>query len=289
MRHTWRILRVEGFRLWRGRLWVWALVLVAAIASLRVVAEYAGVAAERAAAVQEALAEGRPAPPTADAPNAYGPFVDGWLAGLTVATLLLLVASSRGLASDAHDGLLRLAVTRSTPRGALVTGRVLLGFPLTVAAAAATGLAAYATAAALFEFGPIVEDGYELIGVDELRGEIGRAALAVLPAMFAAWCFGLVVSSASRSGATGVVAALALFFGFDLFKDVLGDAQYWAFASFCPSLVDSSAMGEAALAARGFSDAGFPAHVVTLNSLVPLPQAVLFVLVAVVVIRRRGL
>lgn len=288
MTATWTVLRAEAYRIWYGRLWIVGLVALAAVAALRVIAERVSVAAAHATAVQEALSSGRPTP-EAVTPNAYGPFVDGWLAGLTVATLLLLILSARGLASDAQDGLLRIATTRSTPRGALVTGRVLLGLPLALGALVVTGLAAYATSAALFAFGPIVEDGYTLVSVSEIHAEITSAALAVAPAMFAAWCFGLFVSSASRTGTTGVSVVLAVFLAFDLFKDVLGDAQYWAFASFCPSFVDSSAMGEAALAARGFSDAGFPAHVASLNSIVPLPQAMLFVVGAVLVMRRRGL
>ncbi len=289
MNHTWRILRAETYRLWRGRVWMWGLVALVAVSALRVLAERAGAAATHAAAVQKALSAGRPAPQVPDVANAYGPFVDGWLAGLTVATLLLLIASSRSLAADANSGILRLATTRSSPRGALVTGRALLGIPLTVVAALISGLASWATAELLFEFGPIVEDGYELMSVAEIHGEIAAAAMSVLPALFAAWCFGLFISCCCRTGAAAVSAGLGVFLAFDLFKDVLGEARYWVFAAFTPSFVDSSAMAEAALAARGFSDAGFSAHVASLSTVVPLPQAALLIVAAIVVIRRRGL
>ena len=221
MKHMWRIFEAEAYRLWHGWLWLVAALTLALVAALRVVAESVQAVAAHAAAVQKALANGRTAPEMEGVGNAYGPFVDGWLAGLTVATLLLLIASSRGLASDASSGLLRLATTRSTPRGALVTGRALLGVPITVGAVLVTGVASWAAASVLFDFGPIVEDGYELMSVDEIHGEIATAALSVVPALFAAWCFGLLISSSFRTGATALSVGLAAFLGFDLFKGVL--------------------------------------------------------------------
>ena len=76
---------------------------------------------------------------------------------------------------------------------------------------------------------------------------------------------------------------------FDLFKEVLGDHQYWLFAAYVPSLVDTSAMHEMTGLARGFSDAGFPDDLLRMNHVLPLPQALVLTLAACLVLSRRSL
>jgi hypothetical protein len=123
----------------------------------------------------------------------------------------------------------------------------------------------------------------------ELRGELTLAISAAAPAMLALYAFGLVISSSGRSAVGCVSVALALFLGFDLFKEVLGDNRYWVFAAYVPSLVDTSAMGEMAGLARGFSDAGFPAPLQRMNFITTSIETVLFVVVGCLILRRRAL
>src|SRR6185503_13053138 len=180
-----------------------------------------------ATAVQRALSQDRPAPPPPGPGNAWSPFVDGWLTGLTVATLLLLIASARSLAGDREAGLLRVARTRSVSRAGLVLGRAMHGLILVLGAFAVTGLGAFFAAQALFVFGPIMEGSYQIFSQEELRTEMIAALNATWPPLLATWAFGLCISTLVR-GATGAVsAALALYLGFDLFKEVLGGRQYW--------------------------------------------------------------
>lgn len=289
MSGCWRVFRAELYRLVRSRALLFSALFVAAVAALRVHGEQVLQRAGHAAAVQKALSRGAEAPPAPDAANAYAPWVEGWVSGLTVGTLLLLVLAARSLAADRESGVLRLARTRSAGRGALVAGRLLLGVPLVLGLVAVTGLASWATAAALFEFGDLVEHGYTILTAAELDAELTRSVAAVLPPLFALWAFGLALSAVIRSPTAAVGACLAAYLGFDLFKAVLGEGQWWVFASFAPSFVDGSALHEMAGVARGLSDMGYGEARLMMNWTLPLPQALLLGAVAWVATWRRAL
>ena len=289
MRGTWLTLRAEAFRLRRSRSTWLALTFLILVSAARVFAARVAEGVARA----EALAGGRLAAAGEESAGlasgrGWAPLVDGWRTGLSAATLLLLLHAARTIAADRESGVLRLALTRSASRGAVVLARALLALLLLVAAFFACGLGAFAAAAAFFDFGPLVEDGYEFLTTAELRGELTVAALAALPPLIATYSFGLLVSAANRSAAASVGVALSLFLSFDLFKEALGEAQYWVFASFVPSFVDGSALREMSGLARGFSDAGFPSEILHRNMLLPWPQAAVFVALACWIVARRS-
>jgi len=289
VRGSLRVFRAEGARLLQARLLFVAAAGVAGVSVLRVWGERVSLAAARNAAVQRALSRGAEAPPDAGPSNAWSPWIEGWSAGLTLGTLLMLVLASRSLAGDREAGLLPLATTRSVSRGGLVLGRALLGVPLVLGLLLITGLASWIAANAWFQFGPLVEHGYQILSADELSYETSRAALASVGPLLGLWAFGLAVSSFTTSSAVAVGLTLTGFLGFDLFKQVLGDGQRWVFASFAPSLVDSSAMEELTQVARGLSDAGFTQRLWAMNMILPWPQAALLLALAWVVTARRSL
>lgn len=280
-----RVFRAEGYRLLRARASGAILVALFAVSGLRVVASWIALGTERA----ERVAEGRAPLTTAQSGDAWAPFVEGWRAGLILVALVLLIHAARGLAGDRRRGLLRLALTRGASRVSLVLGRVLLAPFLIVVLVAVTGAGAYLGAHFLFDFGPLVEDGYELLSVAELTRELRLAILVTLPPLLALYAFGIVVSSMCRTAAQAVGLSLTLFLAFDLFKEALGQAQYWVFAAFTPSFLDGSAMNEMAGMARGFSDAGFSAELVRMNLWLPLPEAAILVVLASLVLSRRSL
>jgi len=289
MRGTLSVFSAETYRLARSPVALASALFLMILAALRVVAARAADAAAHARAVQQALADNRSPPDVPALGNAYAPLVDGWVTGLTVGTLLLVIHGARTVASDRRQGLLRLASTRSVTRGGLVLGRVLLGLPLCLAVVALSGLGAWLAADQLFAFGPLVEYGYELKSAEELDAELWRSVLATVPPLLATWTFALAVSSACRTPAGAVGGALAAYLGFDLFKDVLGQGQYWVFAAFNPSFVDRSAMHEMAGVARGLSDAGYTEALLRMNLTLPWPQALLLVALACWIVSRRSL
>ncbi|MED5329867.1 MAG: ABC transporter permease subunit [Planctomycetota bacterium] len=289
MKGTLIVFRSEWYRLTRTRATLFAAFFVASVASLRVFAAWVAHQATHTAAVKKALAAGREVPEILGPGNAFAPFFDGWLAGLTVGTLLLLIFSSRALASDLEAGMLRLSRTRTCSRSSLVLGRALLGVPLVLATLIISALAAAGTASLFFDYGPFIEYGDVLVTMEELQGEVRHSFLTALAPLLATWTFGLLVSSMSRSGTSAVGAGIAVYLAFDLFKEVLGKSQYWIFAAFNPSFVDNSYMKEAASMAEGYSDAGFSEGLYLQNLVIPWPEAILFVSLASFVIYRRRL
>lgn len=289
MSGTLRVFRAELYRLMRSRLAWFALVAVALIAAVRVFAAHVADRTQHSRAVSEALLSGRAIPEAPLPGNAYAPLVEGWLAGLTLGTLLLLIYSARSIAGDREAGILRLARTRSASRSALVLGRFLVGPLLVLALIAVSGLGAWLASSTFFEFGPLVEDGYELFAEADLLSELSTALLATIPPLIATYAFGLFISSVGRTGTGAVGFCLAAFLGFDLFKGVIGDSQVWIFASFTPSLIDKSCMKEMAGIAAGYSDSGYTEFVLHMNYIVPWPEAVLLLALACWIVSRRSL
>lgn len=221
--------------------------------------------------------------------EAWAPFVDGWSVGLTLGTLFLLAFAARAMAGDREAGVLRLAATRSASRPALVLGRALLGIPAVLSVLFVTGLGAWFVAVWAADFGPLVEDGYELYAAEELRAEVARTALATLPALFTTFVFGLLVGALAPSASSAVLTSLGAFLAFDLFKEGIGEGAAWCFAYHVPSTFDTSLWEELAGVARGFSDAVLSDSALRAAWIAPWPALFLFLLLAVVAMRRRAL
>lgn len=289
MKGTLRVLSAEWYRARHSRVLLGATVFLALVAALRVGAAVLADQATYADAVRRALSQDRPVPPPPGPGNAWAPFVDGWRAGLTVATLLLLIASARCLAGDREAGLLRVARTRVASRTGLVLGRALLGLLLVAGAVAVTAAGAWLAATAFYDFGPVTEGSYEIWSQAEMQEELVLALKATLPPLLATWAFGLCVSALVRGGTGAVSGALAVYLGFDLFKEVLGPNQYLVFAAFNPSFVDNSCLAELSGLARGMSDAGYGEALYAQNLWLPWPWAAGMLALACVVMRRRAL
>ncbi|MFT7677816.1 MAG: ABC-type transport system involved in multi-copper enzyme maturation permease subunit [Planctomycetota bacterium] len=276
MTGTWRVVRAEGIRLVTSRAaWV-AVLLVLLLSAARTGLEISIIDNQN-----NGLDRGR----------GWAPLVDGLRAGLTLSTLLLIASAAKGLAGDLESGLVRLSVTRSTSRAALVFGRFLIGIPaLLTLVLAATG-AAFVTAWLQLDFGPLAEDGYEMFSAMEVGTELLQAWLGVLPAMLSAWAFGLLVGACSRSAAGAVATSLGLLITFDLLKDSLGPLARFSFAYHAPTLVDSQESGLLGVSqlARGFSDGGVSESMLRMAYTLPWPQTLLLVLLAALVVRKRAL
>ena len=81
------------------------LIVLLIVSFLRVLAAHLSIRAAQTARVQKAIMEGREIPEAPPIENAYGPWVDGWVTGLTVGVLLLLVHAARSLASGRSSNL----------------------------------------------------------------------------------------------------------------------------------------------------------------------------------------
>lgn len=275
MRGTWLVFRAELGRTCATRsTWIIA-VLLALLAYLRALASVAASASSTSGAVSSGAA--------------WAPLADGWRAGLVLGALVLLTVGARSLAGDCESGVLRMAVTRTASRSAAVLGRLALAPVLIVWILTMTGISAWLATQRAGDFGPLIEDGYELLSTAELRAEFLRALVATLPALFATFALGLFVSSLARTATSSVAFAMGVFLAFDLFKDALGDGRFGFFPSFVPTLADTSPWAELAGIARGFSDSGYSEALWRQSLIVPGPEALLLALGACWVLSRRAL
>lgn len=259
------------------------------LAFLRVVFEYLKDRAAWAEKVQAALLRGANPPESPPIGNAFGPWIDGWRTGIALGAILLLVFAARSLAGDDERGLARIQLTRGASRFSATSARMLVGMLLIPIVVAIAGFGSFSAAALFFRFEALVQDGYELASVDVLTSEITVAVLASLPPLIATFAFGLFVSSWSRTSAAALVVALLALLGFDLFREVLGEAQYWVFPAYTPSFVDKSCLREASGVARGFFDRGYTDVLLRWNFLFPTAQALVLFLASLFFYKRRAL
>ncbi len=218
--------------------------------------------------------------------NAYGYFVDGLLLGLMILGLLIVGLAAYSISIDRDTGQLRHLVIRRISRPAIVLGKLLYLHLLALLAIGCLALASYGVSASLWEFGPIVEDGFVLISEPEIHQEIGlglRLALLPLPTAIA---FGVLVSVITQTPTQAISIALGITLAIDVFKSSLGDMAYYIYASFQPSLLDQSYLNDVSRLVRGFSDVLVDNRFLEMNTWVPLPTALIFAVAAVLIIRK---
>ena len=151
----------------------------------------------------------------------YAAFVDGSATGLTICYLLLVALAAHSLSFERDQGVIRHVLIRRVSRRALVVARFCSLTAVGGLFTLVVFVASWCAASLFYEFAPVVEDGYEIIGVAEMRAEILvglKLALVPLPAVVA---FGIFVSTWARSAAAAVGVAFGATLGLDLFKGLL--------------------------------------------------------------------
>ncbi len=221
------------------------------------------------------------------ASQGYGFWVDALVTGFTSLSLLAIAQAAYGLASERDSGALRHLLIRRASRSTLVLSKLIALHLLLLAALLLLVFGSWGLSAALWELGPIIEDGYELISEGEIREEIHLGLkLAILP-LPAAIAFGLLISVLAQSATQALTLALGATLAFDVFKASLGDAAGYVFANFLPSLIDASYLGDVARLARGYSDVLIDERLLELNTWMPLPAFILCLGLSLVVLKRK--
>ncbi len=220
--------------------------------------------------------------------NAWGQLVDSFSVGLTFLTLSMLAYAAWSFANDADTGVIRHALIRRVSRPWYVVAKLVNIHLLALCTLALLSISIVIISALLWDFGPVVEDGYELISSAEIQEEVMLGLrLAILP-LPAALAFGLLVSVLAQSATQAVTSALGLSLAFDVFKGVLGERAYYVYASFQPSLIDQSYLQDVSRLVRGYSDVMIDTQMLQLNEWVPIPQMALFVVIALLVVQRKS-
>ena len=223
------------------------------------------------------------------ATNGYGNWVDSLVTGFTALGLLITGYSAHSFAADHELGALRHRLIRLSSRTQIVIVKLLLLHLLALASLLLLILGSWLLSTALWELGPVIEDGYELISEGEILDEIHlglRLAVFPLPAAIA---FGVLLSVVAQSAMQSLSLALGLTLAFDVFKTSLGDMAGYVYARFQPSLIDASYLGDVARLARGYSDVLIDERLLVLNLWSPLPAFLLCLGLSLFVVRTKNL
>lgn len=219
----------------------------------------------------------------------YGFMVDGLLMGFIVTWLLFLGYSAYTFVIDIERGVARHRVVRSSSRSELVISKYLALCILALLSVVLTILITWLAANLFWDLGPLIEDGYEIIGVAEIKREIFLGLkLAILP-LPACLAFGLLFSVWARSAIQAVSLAIGSALLLDLFKHLFGKFQHYIFSSFQPSLIDHSYLNDVQRIVSGYSDVLMDDRIHKLNLWVPVPEAILLIILSLIVINRRNL
>lgn len=221
--------------------------------------------------------------------DAWGALVDALGSGLALISLMLVAYAAWSFASDRDLGVVRHLVIRRISRPALVLGKLVLVHALALASIVLLLLSTRLLASLLWEFGPVVEDGYELISLTDIQSELRLGLLLALIPIPAGIALGLMLSVACNSTTQALSAALGITLGLDLFKSALGSAADYLYLSYQVSLLDDSYLNDVARLVRGYSDVMLQPETMQLNQWVPWPQMLLFVIVALIWVQRKKL
>lgn len=218
--------------------------------------------------------------------NAYGYFVDGMLTGLTILGLLLVGLAAYSFSNDKDTGSVRHLVIRGLSRRSVVMAKLAFIHFLALASILVLMAGCYFISGNLWEFGPIVEDGFELISEAEMWQEIElglRLACLPIPAGIG---FGLLVSVLSQSSTQALSIALGLTLAVDVFKSTLGEFAYFLYGNFQPSLLDQSYLNDVSRLVRGYSDVLVDERFFDYNLWVPVPSLVIFLIFTLFAVQR---
>ena len=221
--------------------------------------------------------------------NAYGHFVDGMKTGLTVLGLILVAQAAYSFSYDRDTGMIRHILIRRASKPALMFAKLLQINLIGLISILLLIITTYVTSSLLWEFGAIVEDGFELISEEEILAEIStglRLAIIPLPAAIA---FGLLVSVIAQSATQAITTALGITLAIDIFKSMLGDYADYVYARFQPSLIDASYLQDVSRIVRGYSDVMINESVLQLNLWMPIPTLIIFVGLTMIFIHKKSI
>ena len=221
--------------------------------------------------------------------NAYGHFVDGMKTGLTVLGLILVAQAAYSFSYDRDTGMIRHILIRRASKPALIFAKLLQINLIGLISILLLIITTYVTSSLLWEFGAIVEDGFELISEEEILAEISTGlGLAIIP-LPAAIAFGLLVSVIAQSATQAITTALGITLAIDIFKSMLGDYADYVYARFQPSLIDASYLQDVSRIVRGYSDVMINESVLQLNLWMPIPTLIIFVGLTMIFIHKKSI
>lgn len=221
--------------------------------------------------------------------DAWGALVDAMSTGLTLIGLTLVAYAAWSFAGDRDSGALRHLLIRRVSRRALVAAKLVTAHIVGMLSVLLMLAMAALVAHGLWDFGPVVEDGYELIGTQEIHAEIRLGLTLALIPLPAAIALATLVSVSTNNATQAITAALGLTLALDIFKGLMGDASDYLYASYQASLLDESYLSDVSRLVRGFSDVLIDPATLQLNQWAPWPQMLVMVLASLIIVQYRKL
>ncbi|GAB1261420.1 hypothetical protein [Aurantivibrio plasticivorans] len=219
--------------------------------------------------------------------SGYGFLVDAWSTGFIVLYPVLAGVSAYSFAFERDCGAARHYLIRSAGRVSALFAKFLNLVILGLSALVLCSTVSILMTSMFWDFLAVVEDGFELIGVDEIHFELRQGFLLALVTLPAVIGLGLLCSVLTNSAMQAVATTLGVSVVVDVFKTQLGDMGRWFFSFYQPALIDTSYLGEVAKIVRGYSDVLVSDQHILMNWWIPPVQAVFLMCVACLVIRRK--
>ena len=227
--------------------------------------------------------------PSENVDFAYGYLVDGLLTGLVFIYILFMAMAAFSFSSDRDQGTVRHLIIRQSSRLQVLAAKALVLHGQAIIACICLFVITFLLSAIFWDFGPVIEDGYELISVAEIHDELRTGIILALLPLPACLCLGVFFSVVTNSALQAVSVAVGISLLLDIFKGALGSKANFLYLNFQPSLLDNSYLHEVSRIVRGFSDVLIDEQVMQFNYWLPIPQAIIFLIVALVLVRRKNL
>lgn len=221
--------------------------------------------------------------------DAWGALVDAMSTGLTLIGLMLVAYAAWSFAGDRDSGALRHMLIRRVSRRGLVAAKLVSAHIIGALSVVLMLLIILLVANGLWEFGPVVEDGYELIGTQEIHAEIRLGLILALMPLPTAIALGMLVSVSTSSATQAITAALGLTLALDIFKGLMGDVSDYLYVSYQASLINASYLSDVSRLVQGFSDVMIDPAALQLNQWAPWPQMLVLVIASLIVVQYRKL
>ncbi len=225
----------------------------------------------------------------AEGADAWGALVDAMSTGLTLTGLTLVAYAAWSFAGDKDSGALRHLLIRRVSRRALVAAKLVSVHIMGLISVVLMLAVALLVANGLWDFGPVVEDGYELIGTAEIHAEIRLGLVLALIPLPAAIALGMLISVSTQNATQAITAALGLTLALDIFKGLMGDFSDYLYVNYQSSLLNESYLDDVSRLVRGYSDVMIDPTLLQLNQWAPWPQMLALVIASLIVVQYRKL
>ncbi|WP_339856130.1 ABC transporter permease subunit [Pseudohongiella acticola] len=221
--------------------------------------------------------------------DAWGALVDAMSTGLTLIGLILVAYAAWSFAGDKDSGALRHLLIRRVSRRALVAAKLVNAHIVGILSVMLMLGVAALIASVLWDFGPVVEDGYELIGTQEIHNEIRLGLILALIPLPAAIALGTLISVSTQNATQAITAALGLTLALDIFKGLMGNFSAYLYVNYQASLLNESYLNDVSRLVRGFSDVLIDPSALQLNQWAPWPQMLALIIASLIIVQYRKL